>query len=238
MKLSEIFDQLSYGELAQMEWGGDPRIVGADFARVASAVNLGLTDLHKRFRLKTGQVGLALQLTQTRYCLSYDYATSNPAVLPVGTVKYVVDDDDPIQDDILKIERIFDKDDKIVPLNDEADEDSVKTVDYRTLVLPEAPEETGIVYQVHYRKNHVKLTSDDWDDPEWCEISLPDTHLEALLLYVASRLLTPLGASASGNHDGNNYMIKYEQAVQMLMDGGMYLDREYTHPKFATRGWV
>lgn len=63
MKLIEIFNQLTFGELAQLSMGGMDagEINDKNYDAVLSHINLGLTALHKRFPLKEGRLVVALQ---------------------------------------------------------------------------------------------------------------------------------------------------------------------------------
>ena len=53
MKLKEVFDQLTYGELSQLSIGGQAQgeITEENYARVVAHVNLGLSAIYKRFHL-------------------------------------------------------------------------------------------------------------------------------------------------------------------------------------------
>lgn len=237
MKLIEIFQQLSDGELSQVSLGGgeyrdiNPR----DYPRVGQAVNLALNALHKRFFLRDGEVTVQLHPTIQTYVLSKDYAASNQR--SNEPVKYLLDTARPFEDGVLKIEAVYDEDGKALPLNMLGKPDSIRTLDYRTMVIPEVTE-TGITRRVTYRKDHRKLGERDWEDPERTEIDLPYSHLEALLYYVASRLLTPLGADSTGSHVGNSYAKRYEQEARRLEGQGLEINRDYGAEKFSNRGWV
>ena len=55
MLLSELFDQLTFGELSQIYVAGRDEIgiQAADYEKIIPHINLGLTELHKRFEIKT-----------------------------------------------------------------------------------------------------------------------------------------------------------------------------------------
>lgn len=237
MKLNEIFELLAAGELSQDALGGDkyrdmnPR----DYPRVGQAVSIALNALHKRFFLRDGEVILVLDPNIQTYVLSSDFAVSNTQ--SNEPVKYILDSDFSFEDGVLKVESVHDDDDKPVPLNDLSKAGSIRTLDYRTLLIPPVTE-TGLTRRVTYRKDHRKLDSRDWDNPEQSEIEIPSSHLEALLYHTASRLLTPLGPDANGINPGMQYFKRYEQAARMLEQQGMQIDRSYESGKFRNRGWI
>ncbi len=71
MRLSEIFDHLSYGELSQVHIGeGDGEgITPENRHRMITHVMLGLTDLHRRFQLREAETLVHLSPGLTLYTL-------------------------------------------------------------------------------------------------------------------------------------------------------------------------
>lgn len=239
MKLSEVFDQLSYGELAQIDLGG-AGIGEEHWDRLLASVNLGLTELHKRFLLKEGRVVVALQPGKTTYVLDSKYALSD--VDHPTLTKYLQDSvDEPFQNDILKIERIYDSLDNELGLNNPGDlidraRFNCRTPNYNTLVVP--AELMGSQVSVVYRANHPLLRKEDsFFDPAEVEVNLPYSHLEALLYYVASRIMNPIGMT-SEFHDGNNYAMKFEQACAVLEQQNFRVDSLDRFDRFNRNGWV
>lgn len=212
MKLNEIFDHLSYGEFSQLHLGnqdGDFGITPENRHRMVSHINLGLTELHKRFLLKEGR---------------------HQVFLVPGLREYTIQ-----ADDILKIEQVF-VDGQLLPLNDESKPNSVFTTAFNVLVVP-----TGAAWptlDVVYRANHAQLGARDASrEPERVDVNLPRTHLEALLYFVASRVVNPIGM-AGEFHEGNNYAAKFEQACRVLESGGYQISQEAEKTKFQRNGWV
>jgi len=217
MKLLEVFEHLSYGEFAQLSVGnpegeGEFGVTPETRHRLVSHINLGLTELHKRFLLREGRAQIY--------------------VVP-GLRDYMV-----AADDILKIERVIAEGQELL-INDLDNPDAVQTTGYRSLHLP-----IGVVspvLDVVYRADHPVLSARDAaQDPARIEVDLPRTHLEALLYFVASRILNPMGASGGRSefHEGNNYTAKFEQACRILENGGYRISQEAEHSKFQRGGWV
>lgn len=248
MKLSEIFNQLTYGELSQINLGGEAlgQISPANYKKIVPHINLGLTALHKRFWLKEGRLTLALQTGQVTYPLKKIYALNNAASTEL--VRTILDTaDSKYQEDILKIERVYTDSSFELGLNNLADPYSLSTPSYNVLRVPvgmvtdgaDIPEDYQTeTLTVVYRANHFDINEDTgMDDPEETDVDLPYSHLEALLYFVASRIHTPIGINNSF-HDGNNYAAKYEAECQRLEQTNLRVDQDSQSSRLHSRGWV
>lgn len=221
MNLQEVFDQLSSGELSQLSLAGPnggPLQQGS-WPGVINSVNLGLTALYKRFNLKQDSKALTLNAALENY--------------PVG------------QRDVLKLLRVQTDAGFDVPLNDALDDYSCFTPSPRVLRVPqvlrvptsETPEEyrtTSLL--VTYQANHPWLDP-ELSAPEMVELELPDTHLQALLYFVASRAYNPIGMGQEFNA-GNTWFAKYEAECRSLENEGMQADRMVGADRLRRGGWV
>lgn len=246
MTLQEIFDQLSTGELSQVFFGeGGEAVDGIrkeDRLKALRHVKLGLTALHKRFSLR--EVSLTIGLIEGRqtYMIDKKYAASNTT--STAPEKYIQDTAEPYQEDLLKIERLYNDRGEEVPMNIVDDPESVRTISHNTLVIPsvvhsaESPLYKTETLKVVYRADVPKINDNlAVAYPAGIEIALSPAFLEPLLYFVASRVHTPIGIS-SEFHDGNNYASKYEMACQQLEQYGMALDSNVVNDRFAVNGWV
>jgi len=236
MNLQDIFDQLSYGELSQLFVGtGENGEIPVDRRRkIGASISLGLTDLYKRFLLKEKRVRVAYDASRSTYVLHSDYAESNTGGL--APVKYIMDSDEPFTDDVLQIERIYSADGTELRLNALDDPDAIRLTSTNMFLAP-ATLETEYL-EVVYRANHPALDPVDVETyPTNVDIELPITHLEPLLLYVASRVHTPVGMN-NEFHDGNNYAAKYEVACSRLEQLNMRVDTVGHNTRFESNGWV
>lgn len=213
MKLSEIFAQLSYGELSQTHLGGaeEGAIDATNYPKVLAHINMGLLALYKRFPLKEGRKVLAIQ---------------------PGIYTYPLD-----APDALKIERVYSAEGWELGLNDESDPGSCFTPSSHVLRVPALLETVSV--EVVYRAGHPLLTVDatGYLDPELVTVELPYTHLEPLLLYVASRVNNPMGMS-NEFHAGNSYAAKYEAACQLLEMVNLRVDQGSQNTRLVRNGWV
>jgi len=246
MTLQEVFDQLTYGELSQLNIGGAGAgiINRTNYVRVLSHVSLGLTSIYKRFALKEGRVTLQLTPTISTYSLNSKFAVSNR--LSREPIKYLLDSAMlPFQDDVLKVEQVLTDLGLELSLNDKSDPHSVMTPAATTLRVPfsvvlramDLPEQlkTGTL-EVVYRANHFKIDPDDFE-PDVLQLELPDAYQEALLYFVASRVNNPIGLTNEFNA-ANNYAAKYEQACQQLELQNLQVDQGSEGSKLYDRGWV
>ena len=224
MKLSEIFTQLTYGELSQIHLGGADmgQIDENNYSKMLAHINLGLLALYKRFPLKEGRATLALR---------------------PGVLTYQVD-----AESVLKLERVYTDRGWEMGLNDESDPYACFTPSAHTLRVPaevvakhmDLPDHLKTAnLEVVYRAGHPLLTGDAYGiiDPEEIDIELPYTHLEPLLYYVASRLNNPMGM-ANEFHAGNSYFAKYEAACQQLEMVNLRVDQGSQNNRLQRNGWV
>ena len=249
MKLAEIFAQLTHGELSQISLGGAAagEINSASYLQLVSHVNLGLTALHKRFPIKENRLVLKLTQGEINYPLKSSYAVNGKAsYVPVRTIQDTVLA--PFKDDILKVERVLTDLDWELGLNNESDKYSVFTPAFNSLRIHKDLVTESIdlptwlrtaSLTVVYRANHSILTADDdIDSPEDVEINLPDSYMEPLLYFIASRIMNPIGSGQGEMNMGNNYAAKYEQACQALELTNLRVDQGSQSTNLQRNGWV
>jgi len=240
MKLSEVFEQLSAGELSQLSIGGAETgaIDPSNYNKVLLHINLALSALYTRFLLKEGTLVLALQPGQYSYSLSSKYAESNlESFVPV---KYIKDSTTPFKDDLLKVHRVIDATGQDWALNDEGNLLACRTPSTHTLVVPEDLLALGGDLRIVYRASHPKVTLDPQylvQDMEEAEIELPYSHLQALLYFVASRFHNPIGMS-NEFHAGNSYAAKYEAECARLEQINLQTDKGGQYNRLYANGWV
>lgn len=220
MTLADIFNYLTTGELSQLSLGGASYgvIQPADYDKVVPHVNLGLTALYKRFNLKVGRYTVALLPDQESYTLPSD---------------------------VLKVEQVVTADQVPLLLNDSMDLYSVMTFSNQVLTVPLSivnrvatlPEEykTSIL-RLTYRASHPKVELFQFN-PTTINIELPETHVEALLLFIASRVHNPVGMT-NEFHTGNNYAAKYEAECKRLENDNLEIDQGASNTRLKRNGWA
>ena len=241
MKLIDIMTDLTYGELSNIFMSGfspfdpesepDPK----KYAQLVAAVNMGLNQLYKEFFLRSEEHYVELYEQLSTYKLHSDFAQTN--VASTEPIKYIADTaDNPFQDNVLRIEEVYDEDGVKLPLNDETEDLSVYTPRYNIIQVP-YPED-GMTISVQFRATHPKIVYTDINtfDPDTIEIELPNSLQEALSFYVASRMIRPLGGERVVESD--NLMNLFKESVQVTKTEGLEVQGETLGSKFEDRGWI
>lgn len=238
MKLSEVFAQLAYGELSQLNLvdQNTGEIAVGKYTALVSHINMGLTALYKRFPLKESRAIITLQSNRITYPLN----TQESVLISVEAGA------EDFEDNILKIERVYTDKGWEMGLNDASDPYSCFTSSASTLRVPitVASKTPGIPEEmltdtltVVYRANHPILVKGSGFKPSSIELELPYSHLEPLLYYVASRINNPIGMS-NEFHAGNSYAAKYEKSCQELEMVNLRVDQGSQNTKLRQKGFV
>lgn len=228
MFLNEIFDQLSDSELSQTNLGTIDTQV--KISRVVNHLNLGLADLFKRFFLREGRVMVPLVADQVLY--------------PLNSVQA------PLASDLLLIEKVLTAEGFALTLDDGHDKWSLTTTDTRPVTLsvpldivnqvsdlPDDLKTTAL--EVVYRARHPKIDVEAATfDPETYDVLLPDSHLQALLYYVASRVLAPAGMGQTEGVSSAGYWKRYEAECASLTHAGIRLQRTEGFDRLRDRGFA
>lgn len=254
MKLQEVLDHLKAAEFSQLNFGAGQGVIDTDEAieKVMSHVNLGLTDLFTRFELRVRKIMLQLQPDQTSYLListraSTKYKPTTPPAEPAPP-PYILDTvDDPFNDDVLLMTRVYTDSGYELPINCLDKPHSLLTSAMNRLEVPMSivnysqelpPQLLTKNLAITYRANH-KIMNPNVGSfvPERMELELPYSHMTALLYYVASRANNPVGLGQEFNA-GNTYAAKYEAECARLKNDGMEVQQRGNQDKFNERGFV
>lgn len=236
--LMDIFKDLTYGELSQLHIGGlvpsefesspDP----TNYDKILSHINIGMTELYKRFFLLSREIYIQQYEEIEVYQLQSKYNQTSASLEPI---KYILDTpENPFLDDVLKIEQVYDEVGNLLPLNDISEELSVYTPSYRSIQVPYPKNEN--VMAVQYRADHPRLVWDVDMNPAEIEIDIPGSLYEALLLYVAYRAQSSMGGE--GAADGMGYFQKFEASCENVNKLGLQIQGEPGAWRFDQAGWV
>jgi len=231
--LKEVLEHLSYGELSQLTIGGSTlgsTDAGA-YPQIVSYINLGLMDLYKKFLLSEKEVIIQQFANINEYIVDSANSVSDGS----ATYQYVRDSVlFPFENDLLKIENVFDEEGTPLPLNDCNDDTSVFTTRYDTLYVQSPNDENAL--SVIYRAAPVKLSTTS-PDPDTMEIFLPDVLLTALLAFIGHRVHKPL--SGETNRQSSDYLGTYlALCAEADLYGSTNKDQTDNHFKFSDNGWV
>ena len=226
MKLSEIYDQLAWGELRQIVLGtGDIAVTSlgvpqAKQKELLPFVVLGLTEIHKRFKLREGKAILPLVAGQSDYSLASatDFMQTE-AITGIWNQKEID-----------------------IPIN-VGYKHGITTPTYNTLVVPtdvnEAPwllETTELI--ISYRADHPVIDPNIANAaPTITDIFLPAAYVLALVYYISARVTSSLGGN-EGYVETDSYNAKFEYQCQLLATNSFDVEREQFNHKLELRGWV
>jgi len=235
MLLSDLFEQLTIGELSQLSLSGidEIGISECNYIKVVPHIQLGLTELHKRFPVRMQEVIVQQYDSITDYELNSKFAVTNKE--SEAPIKYIEDSIfEPFVNNVLRIESIHDEDGQELFLNDSGEYWSVHTSSYNTIHVP-LPEKENVM-SVMYRADHDKIPIIELD-PYTTEINVPLSLLEALLFYVAARVYTNLNSDGAIS-DGNNYMQKFEASCVRAEEANTINRDNTANKKLDKMGWV
>jgi len=224
MYLQELFDQLSYGELSQLSiGGGDTGVIDEDnYARIIPQVNLALTAVYKRFLLREEQVDFPLAAGGYTYMLQLE--------------------------DVLKIEKVFTDTGTELSLNDQSDKYSCHTTSLTGLKVPSSIVDNEMnlpvkyktaSLKVLYRANHPKIILGfKYLNPSKYKLDLPEAFMEPVLLFIAARMLTPLGVGQLEGFAHTTLYSRYEAACEQIEILGLKISVAGQHNRLLEKGWV
>lgn len=247
MKLSELFDQLTYGELYSLEYGGTDElgITQDNYKRVVPHVNLGLAELYKRLPLRLQEVIVQQHDHIQKYWLLPKYAVTN--MESEETYKYIHDSQfDPFQDNVLAIDRIFNEigeelfNNEVDPYINQNTQGqtsnrywSVSTPEFNCIQVPYPEKENAM--SVIYRASHEKILVPGLD-PESVEVKIPPSLEEALYFYIAARVFTSMGSTHV--QTGMAYTTKFEASLAKVKELGLTTQDVTVNQRLEVNGWV
>ena len=236
MKLLDILEQLSQGELRQMAVGGSGKsgITPDKFPKVIPHIQMGLTELHKRFLMNTDVLVIQQMEGITEYFIHTDHAATNSE----STAKKYIQDTPfkPFNDNdyFLGIEKVSREDGFDYPLNDETQTWSVYTPSYNSVQVPFNDKENAMFVQ--FRANHPNLAKDGEGVLDQT-VQISPVCLEALLLYVAGRYYSNSDIAES-QQAGIVAMTNFERSCQRIKGENLNTVANTGNEKLEINGWV
>jgi len=237
--LQEIFDDLAAGPLANLSLvdSTTQSIKEKDYTKVLSYINRALTELHKRFLLRTGQVVVQLHPDVIHYALRSKFAESNTS--STEPIKYIMDTSDrPFEDDIIKIEQVFSELGEEYPINDSSQNYPVYTPEFDVIsLLPigDIPQAVVVVYRAKYPKIIPTVTA---FNPETVELNIPDWIIEALYSRVAASAHKGISGEEGEMSASRSYMFQYELDCKKIENEGTVTNDNDPFNTFGEKGWV
>lgn len=233
MVLSKFLQYLTNGELSQLSVGNvitNENIIH----KMISGINLGMTELYKRFPIKLNKLELHLQSAINEYWIHSTKAYSNydpldPSLDPLDF--YVHDLWEPFIDNIIRIELIYDEQNEPLVMNQPGNLDSINTIHHNKLWVPKP--EDGVILNIEYRASAPFISLDE--DPDTIEVDIPPAFTEALINYVAYRTFAAINMNSA---EAVNYYSKFEAACALINNLGLWHKDIITNERLENAGWV
>lgn len=225
MKLNEILDSLASSELANLNFVENGNIVGAKIPKIVGAINLGLTKLYTRFKLKKGFITLSVTPSITAYELSAANVLSG-----TNTEGYITTEG--FKGDLIEILNIKDSLECNVSFDGSGNVVLLKTNLIKFKTIPDTD-----TYTIEYSALPTKLVYIGDTD---IDVELPDMYLPALLMFIGSRFASPVGISFDANRNSMdiNYLQQYEAECQRLEMLGLDVGNDLDTDLFSERGFI
>lgn len=237
--VQDVFTLLATGEFSNLSLGvtSTGSIKETEYDKIVGAMNLGITEIYKRFRFLQDELTLHIDPDVEKYYLQDD----KRAVLgDISSSLYieveVVDDTTLIN--IIEVMGLLDEDGEQLKVNNRFATPSIIQLSPTTLKITGV--DTATTMTVLYQAIPPKIVLDEDFDPATQVVSIAEVTLDALLYYIATRIYKPTGSNDStANSDKSQmYQQQYELACQKLQMYGLDANDDDEENTFESDGWA
>lgn len=208
MILKEVISMANHAELKQIS-------IDDDNSSVLSYINLGMIELYKRFVLSTQEVIIDIGRV----------TTDNDDYKMVSESMYMM------PNDYMYIVAAYEESGKQLPINDENDINSVNSVSWNMIQIPNTINRNKIA--ILYNNTPKTLTKSDLNK----YIPLPPQLIEALLHYVGYRAYSSIDGGL--DKENNAHYQRFERSCKNAIDLGLFTaDGLESALKLGMRGFV
>lgn len=233
MLLSELYNQLSLGELSNLSMGnnGSGEVKPTAKPAIVMHANEALLRLHSKFILKEKNLILGLLDHISTYKLQQAYTVSAGAE---GNSRYILDTvDDPFTGDIVRILEAQDSSGVDLNLNNDSDPLSLYTPQSEIIQVPNP--KAGRAISLSYQAYHAELVHDDNADPE---IEIPELLEGALKAYIGYKIFSNMQTQAAVAR-ANDLRGLYEFTCNEVIEKDLISEsRSAVTNKFHENGWI
>lgn len=219
MRLNTIFDRLRYGTLKGFAVSRDGAgVEEVDYPRMIVAINAATVALYSRYKLKYNELFVRILEGKFTYELDSKYAESNQTSPEFN--RWIIDTYlTPFSNDLVRIHSITGNDGCPYSINDDNDCFTIMTPTFNSIQLPSSLVDCLGVISVVYEATPDHIPVNSSTAPEFIEVAIPYSMLEALCYYAASVFI-----ESSTNQDksakAQEYLAKYELACSKLEEYG------------------
>jgi hypothetical protein len=211
MTVHDLVNAARYGELANL-YLSDENEENTD--KIISFINLGLTDLYRRFNLRVEEAIVSIKAGVTLYTLkpdSGDVYMKNDA--PVNTILSV-----------------YDKEGMLLPINEEHAINGIFIPTWNTIQVPYPTDDN--VISVLYTSSHIPVTKENMD----AIVPLPDSMIESVLHYIGYKAYLHNNSSVQG--ENNAYFMRYVKSLDDIERLGLVNVTDVTGRSTQDKGYV
>lgn len=241
--LQELFDTLATGEFSNIALGQSTMdsITEDAYPKIVSYINLGLTELYKRFVLLINEIKLHQHPDVTVYFLQEDRVEDSAFMNADTYIEY--NESLPFDGRVVRLLEAYDATGKPVHINNPLFPNDIFMMgaDQFKLAAPlsgVSPRVISIVYQAY----HPKIVVTDTFDPEQVTLQYPDFIENALLNFIASRLFKGKVSKATEGvqQPYSTFQYQFEKECLEIKNQGLALTGDEhvlnTH-HFEEKGW-
>lgn len=239
MQISELFRQLSLGELSNLSISGEGSgtIVPEQHEKVILHTQTALDRLYGLFLLLEKPLTVTPLTGQIRYPLLARYSTYGRADTDPVVTPYIIDTADaPFTEDVIKILSATDQDGRIIPLNDDVAGVTVFTPSPEVIQLPKTipPHRTLTLLDMTYQAKHPRLDPTDYEQ----EFQIPTVLLSALRVHVAYSVYSFMNGEANAAKAAE-HMSMFNALVQDITSKELVSSTSITsNDRFSRNGWT
>jgi len=230
----QIMSNLTFGELAQYSVGGaaEGAINEKDYPRVMAAVNRGVNQIQQDLSLNENAVRLKL----IEGILTYPIHSKYSLVTGTETHKFV--DDSvyaPFEDDILRIQIVYDKEGRELPINNRNRVDSIFVPQHNVIQHPfvQDGDILGVVYTRFTRPAQVTTA----EEASTTYLAIPDYTLNALYAYVASIMSAGITTQQEIS-DTQVWRQEYERLIAKMKNTPAIPENDTVNTKLTDKGFI
>jgi len=228
--LSQLFSYAATLDSASINFGGDDEgmIAGKHYPKVINAMNLALVEMYTEFPLRERSLHIQLYAHITDYILHPDYAQTNTTSTEL--YKYIQDPaNDPfVENNVIKIERVYDEEGEELSLNRDTDAYSLYTPAYNILQHPYPDDDNAVI--ITYRSLPETIPVDA--DPDTYDVKLPTQLLNLFLIFTNHKLL-----SSVNKQESYAKLNEYISVLNSIKSRMLFAEDDFSTDKLEAMGW-
>lgn len=244
LTVADVLRNLSLGVFSNLSLGdeGSGAIKEDRIPNVLLYLNEGLTELHTQFVLSEKILTLLTFGHKSNYSLTADNSFANngmdydPEAEDPDGPNIIDSDEEPFQEDIIKIMSVYTSDGWKLPLNDLESSLSVFTPHSGLLQVPNP--DAGHHLSIEYQANHAQIQWDECGKFLTQKVDIPPVLHDALYSYIAYKVYSSMNTQEN-NAKAREHLELFNLVCRKVVDRDLVSEsRSFTNTKFHKGGWV